>query len=162
MKGLSLWQPWASFVALGFKGNETRSWETKYRGLLAIHAAKNKSALDDADDILEDAGFDMSERTTIGGTKWPLGEYVALGELVDCVRVEAIRDTLTRRERAMGNYSDGRFAWIMRNIRKLSPRVDGRGAQGLFDVDGHALIEIRKQFPDVPLVAVRMERDLFR
>ena len=37
---LSLWQPWASMIAVGLKRHETRSWETSYRGLLAIHAAK--------------------------------------------------------------------------------------------------------------------------
>jgi activating signal cointegrator 1 len=39
MKALSLWQPWASLVALGVKTIETRSWSTSYRGPLAIHAA---------------------------------------------------------------------------------------------------------------------------
>ncbi len=38
MKALSLWQPWASLIALGVKTIETRSWATNYRGPLAIHA----------------------------------------------------------------------------------------------------------------------------
>lgn len=42
MKTLSLWQPWASLVALGIKTIETRSWSTKYRGPLAIHAARRR------------------------------------------------------------------------------------------------------------------------
>ena len=40
MKALTLWQPWATLVALGHKTVETRSWETSYRGPLAIHAAR--------------------------------------------------------------------------------------------------------------------------
>ncbi|TRU31740.1 MAG: ASCH domain-containing protein [Microcystis aeruginosa Ma_QC_B_20070730_S2] len=40
MKAISLWQPWASLVANGLKLYETRGWPTKYRGVLAIHAAK--------------------------------------------------------------------------------------------------------------------------
>jgi activating signal cointegrator 1 len=39
---LTLWQPWASLVALGVKSIETRSWSTKYRGPLAIHAAARR------------------------------------------------------------------------------------------------------------------------
>lgn len=39
---LSLWQPWASLVALGAKTIETRSWSTKYRGPLLIHAARRE------------------------------------------------------------------------------------------------------------------------
>ena len=42
MKSLSLWQPWASLVALGIKTVETRSWATSYRGPLAIHAATHR------------------------------------------------------------------------------------------------------------------------
>ena len=42
MKALTLWQPWASLIAVGAKTIETRSWSTKYRGPLAIHAAKRR------------------------------------------------------------------------------------------------------------------------
>jgi len=40
MKAITLWQPWASLLATEAKQYETRSWATKYRGLIAIHAAK--------------------------------------------------------------------------------------------------------------------------
>jgi len=51
MKALSLWQPWASAIALGSKRIETRGWATSYRGPLAIHAAKRcvKGELADMD-----------------------------------------------------------------------------------------------------------------
>jgi hypothetical protein len=39
MKALTLWQPWATLVAIGAKKVETRCWSKKYRGELAIHAA---------------------------------------------------------------------------------------------------------------------------
>lgn len=39
MKTLTLWQPWASLVAFGEKKVETRCWQTKHRGAIAIHAA---------------------------------------------------------------------------------------------------------------------------
>lgn len=41
MKALTLHQPWASLVALGVKTIETRSWSTKYRGQLVIHAGRS-------------------------------------------------------------------------------------------------------------------------
>lgn len=44
MKALTLYEPWASLVALGAKKIETRSWPTKYRGPLAIRAAKSYEA----------------------------------------------------------------------------------------------------------------------
>lgn len=40
MRALTLWQPWATLVALGVKTIETRSWGTSYRGPLLIHAAR--------------------------------------------------------------------------------------------------------------------------
>ena len=38
MKALTIQQPWASVITMGVKTIETRSWSTKYRGPLAIHA----------------------------------------------------------------------------------------------------------------------------
>ena len=37
---LSLKQPWAALVVLGYKRIEIRPWPTSYRGLLLIHAAR--------------------------------------------------------------------------------------------------------------------------
>lgn len=39
MKAITIWQPWSSLLAHRVKGYETRSWETSYRGPIAIHAA---------------------------------------------------------------------------------------------------------------------------
>lgn len=150
---LSLWQPWASFMALGYKLNETRSWSTPYRGLLAIHAAKTTAAVADADETLEDSGFDMSERTTVGGTKWPLGEIVAVVTLADCVKTELIRDSLTPRELGMGDYSCGRFAWVTRDLRRLAPGIPFRGLQGLKPLSTEGRSAIAGRFPDMNLTA---------
>lgn len=38
MKAITLYQPWASLVAVGAKPFETRGWGTSHRGELAIHA----------------------------------------------------------------------------------------------------------------------------
>jgi hypothetical protein len=151
IKLFSLWQPWASFMELGYKRNETRSWSTGYRGLIAIHAAKNKTALLDADDILEAAGFDMRESTTVGGSTWPLGEIVCVVRLVDCVKTEAIRDSLTRQERAMGDYSDGRFAWVTTDLHKIEPGIPFRGVQGLKPLSPEGMQAIRERLPQLVL-----------
>ena len=39
-KTLTIAQPWATLVAIGAKQIETRSWQTNYRGDIAIHAGK--------------------------------------------------------------------------------------------------------------------------
>lgn len=40
MRALSIRQPWAWLIVNGHKDIENRSWETKYRGRIAIHAGK--------------------------------------------------------------------------------------------------------------------------
>jgi len=41
MKAITIHQPYASLIACGAKIYETRSWATKYRGKIAIHAGKS-------------------------------------------------------------------------------------------------------------------------
>lgn len=41
MKAITIRQPWAGLIAVGEKVYETRSWPTKYRGPIAIHAGKS-------------------------------------------------------------------------------------------------------------------------
>lgn len=40
MKAISIRQPWAWLIVNGFKDIENRSWDTKYRGMVLIHASK--------------------------------------------------------------------------------------------------------------------------
>lgn len=148
MKTLSLWQPWATFMARAWKVNETRSWSTSYRGLLAIQAAKNRSALRETSSIL--AAAHASQYMDLIG-QWPFGEIVCVVRLVDCVPVEKIRDQLTQMERAMGNYSDGRFAWVTKNVLTLNPTIPYKGSQGLKPISTEALQEIAKQSDVVSL-----------
>ena len=95
MKSLSLWQPWASLVALGIKTIETRSWETRYRGEIAIHAAKQWTAEQKqiTRDLhlyrhLRDAGWKRGEIPfwCSNSQDWepPLGCVVGLVEILDC------------------------------------------------------------------------------
>lgn len=42
MKVISIMQPWATLIVLGHKKIETRSWNTKYRGEILIHASAGK------------------------------------------------------------------------------------------------------------------------
>ena len=57
MKAITLWDPWASAMALELKRNETRGWSTPYRGPLAIHAAKRPiRESDGVDDLVRRLG----------------------------------------------------------------------------------------------------------
>jgi hypothetical protein len=134
VRALSLTQPWATLIAIGAKSIETRSWRAAYDGVLAIHAARKWTptdrvfALGAAAPVLHAAGWDPR-----GGL--PTGEIVALVTVRDIVRVELIRDTLSPQERIFGNYSDGRWAWLLELPRPLRKPVPMRGSLGLWLID---------------------------
>lgn len=135
MKAITLHQPWASLVALGAKTYETRSWATKYRGPLAIHAGKAMSR--DARelcydqpyfDVLHDAGYDPFNL--------PLGAVVAVCELVICLPTTySLRESVSEYNRAFGNWGPGRYAWQLTNIRRFNPAISARGTQNLWNWD---------------------------
>ncbi|EOG5366173.1 ASCH domain-containing protein [Cronobacter sakazakii] len=53
MKALSIRQPWAWLIVNGFKDIENRSWNTKYRGPLLIHASATKPSMDDYSAVID-------------------------------------------------------------------------------------------------------------
>lgn len=131
MKALSLWEPWASLMALEAKKVETRSWYTSHRGPLLICAAKRKV---DADGLSA-----MIAAKNLGGfTVIPAyGMAVCIVNVIRCDRIAAFNPDCL--EHYLGDYTPGRFAWVTDGLRKIRP-FPVRGAQGLFDVDD-ALIE---------------------
>lgn len=106
MKCLTLHQPYATLLGLSVKRIETRSWSTRYRGPLAIHAGKRKpltwwqrTYMTDAFEAKDGAPWHTSLEafchvgTTKDGThtfadwKGPLGAVVATCTLVDVVPI---------------------------------------------------------------------------
>ena len=132
MKAISLWQPWASAIALGHKHVETRHWSTKYRGTLAIHAAKRWEP--------DQREFASVERT-LGRLPWrlPFGAIVAVCDLVDVRPTDELKFTVSAVERLYGNYEPGRFGWLLENIRPLAEPIGYRGGQGFFSVPDELL-----------------------
>jgi len=131
MKAISLWQPWASAIALGLKRCETRHWSTSVRGPLLIHAAKRWTL--EQQDFALDMGL---------GLPLPLGALVATARLVR-VFPTSYR-AVSEQERAWGDYSPGRFVWILDDIRALPEPIPWLGAQGFFDVPDDALYNARR------------------
>jgi len=137
MKALSLWQPYASAVALGLKTYETRSWTTKVRGPITIHASKRWGP----------AERDLSRNAArIHGqpllAEPPLGAIVAIAEIAEVFRTEDIREKLSADELFFGDYDDGRYAWRLENVRALRTPIPIRGWQGFFPVPDELLTGI--------------------
>lgn len=78
----------------------------------------------------------------------PFGAIVAVCELRHCRPTSEINSSfrawkdgqcywdLTDQERAFGDYSAGRFAWLLGDIRALPEPIPARGALGLWQYDG--------------------------
>ena len=115
MKALTVRQPWAWYITEGRKRYETRSWYTRYRGTLAIHAGKNAK--------------DMARA---GITGLPLGAVVCAVQLVACHRTEDLQD-ITEEERSLGDFSPGRYAWELRDVVVFDQPVPARGSLGFWD-----------------------------
>lgn len=133
VKCLSLWQPWATLVAIGAKQYETRSWSTSYRGPLVIHAAKTDKSLYMSS--WPHFRLHLKDRNITRLEQFPLGAALCLVELVDVVRTETVVDGLSAAERAFGDFSPGRFAWEIACVRRFPEPIPMRGAQGLFEVE---------------------------
>lgn len=140
MKAITVWQPWAGALAAGIKENETRSWATKYRGPLAIHSAMKAIQHTWSNLYMNDEAREVICRRLElpgiidGPATFPMGCILATAELVDCIRItpEYIA-TLTPDELALGDYTPGRYAWKLANVKPLSEPVQAKGKQGLWN-----------------------------
>jgi len=133
MKAMTLWQPWATLVAIGAKRIETRSWSTNYRGPLAIHAAVSKKG--------HEACLREPVRSTLEAFHYrscaalPTGKVIAICELIDILPTEDVRDIVENRELAFGDFETGRYAWLLEDVRSLPIAMPATGRQGLWTWD---------------------------
>ena len=125
MRALSLWQPWASAIALGIKTVETRSWSTKYRGTLLIHATQR---------FPREARELAATERALGRlpARLPLGAVVAVATLADVRPTEEVALEVSAIERLYGDYTPRRWAWMLADVRALSESIPASGGQGLW------------------------------
>lgn len=141
LKAISLWQPWASLWAAGIKIHETRSWPTKHRGLLAVHAAKRR----DLSGIVlwkELWTGRNSERLRGYGPYFmrsfgslPKGAIVGIVEIADCSRTEDCGVGISRPDYLLGNFEPGRYAWRAQKAHLFQQPIPCKGRQGFFNVE---------------------------
>lgn len=163
MRALSLWQPWASLMALGAKRIETRSWWTRRRGDVVICAAKNWNRT--VRDTIASPVF-ASELRRAGLTEDDLrgvcGHALCVVELRTCARIDNNSVTApfilingkdsyevfqTPHELEFGDYSHGRFAWLTDNLRVLRKPVPIIGKQGLWKLSAAEEKAVREVMP---------------
>jgi hypothetical protein len=129
---LTLWQPWATLVALGAKCYETRSWKTPYRGVLVIHAARRFDAQQQLlcreeifREVLSAAGYHHP-------MELPLGKALCTVVMKGAFPTEALRNRISAQERRFGDWSDGRQAWELCSVYRFPKPIPIQGAQGMW------------------------------
>jgi hypothetical protein len=155
MKGLTMTQPWATLVAIGENSIETRSWTTRYRGQLAIHSAKGfptdareLCGVSPCREVLARAGYRDA-------TELPRGEIIAVATLVDVmdfdastlknVRSRAARGEFPRHEADFGDFSAGRYGWVLKDVVQLEHPIAAKGMLGLWEVPRRVETVLRKR-----------------
>lgn len=128
MKAITLWQPWATLIALQEKPYETRHWPTSYRGKIAIHASKKW------DNEIISYVYDWRVQKVMLKYRlqeWDLarGAIVCIGELTDCIPTSLV----PKNEQRFGDFTPGRFAWKIEHVKTLLNPIEIRGKQGLWN-----------------------------
>ena len=154
MKALTLWQPWASLVAHGYKTVEYRGWPAPRSIVgtrIAIHAAARRPRMrevkpltyevmsDDARRISEAFGFDMPAIRTMCATTslddYPRRCILATALLAESLPPDRVAERTGRDLASMSLdeimlYS---HAWRLEDVRMLPEPLFCTGAQGFWN-----------------------------
>lgn len=142
MKAITIKQPWASLIAINKKHYETRSWNTKYRGPILIHAGKKIEK-----EYLKDYLFKnpLSESGIKNIEDIPVGAIIAKAILKDCIKVVECGYTYSILEDGtkiegdefyFGDYSEGRYIWKLEEVIQLKEPIPCKGQLSLWNYEG--------------------------
>lgn len=133
MLALSIRQPWASLILVAGKDIENRSWSTRRRGRILVHAAQGMTREEHEDAIHFAVGAIRTRRHEARGPQTTLralgfaitdlkrGGIVGSVEIVDCV------------DHSDSPWFVGRYGLVLRDPQPL-PFTPWRGRLGFFEV----------------------------
>ena len=127
MKVITIKQPWATLIAKGYKEYEFRTWKTKYRGDILIHAGKgiDKKAM---------------SRFKYLNLEYPIGKIIAKATITDCIYVDDEfarkmfqKDSLVYRRLTDRDGWNG-YGFKLENIEEIKP-IEVNGKLSLWDYE---------------------------
>lgn len=122
MKVLTIKQPYASLIANGYKKYEFRSWRTKYRGELYIHAGN---------------GIDKKRMSMVEDYElnYPNGYIIAKVNLTDCIPVDEKMSKQLRKENPKVYTHDytGYYAWKLEDVQILKNPIKASGKLSIWN-----------------------------
>lgn len=127
MKVITIKQPFATLIAEGYKEYEFRTWKTRYRGDILIHAGKgvNKKAMKKFEHL---------------HLNYPSGCIVAKAELTDCIFIDnEAREMLSKKDSlvyhsVITNTDWDGYGFKLEHIKKINP-IPVNGKLSLWDYD---------------------------
>lgn len=128
MKVLTIKQPFASLIASGLKEYEFRTWRTKYRGKVLIHAGLNvdKKAMEYFKDL---------------NLEYPLGCIIAKVNLTDCIPIDEEARAILKEKNSLVYASiikhlDWKeYGFKLENVKKIKP-IYIKGKLSFWDYEG--------------------------
>ncbi len=128
MKVITIKQPFATLIAEGLKEYEFRTWKTKYRGEILIHAGKG----------IDKEAMKRYEHLNL---EYPTGTIIAKATITDCVFVDNSLKEKLHHKNPLVYYGilNKDSAWTgygfkLENITKI-PQIKVSGKLSLWDYD---------------------------
>ena len=124
MKVLTIKQPWATLIMQGDKKYEFRSWQTKYRGELLIHAGKSvdKEAIKRLEKYLPE--------------NLPLGKILGKVRLVDCIKMSPEFEEILLKENSeiytKSSFQEN-YGWQVTDIEVFKEPIEAKGRLSLWE-----------------------------
>lgn len=125
MKVLTIKEPWATLIIEGYKAYEFRSWKTKYRGKILIHAGMSLER-------------DNAEKFKDYNLEYSKGAIIGEAEIVDCIFVtKEVNDELRKINPLVYGKSGHveKYAWKLENVKKYDKPIPVKGQLGLWNYE---------------------------
>lgn len=126
MKVLTIKQPWATLIMQKDKRFEFRSWQTKYRGELLIHAGKS---------VDKEAAKRLEKYLP---KDLPLGKILGKVTLVDCIKMSpAFKESLLKENSDIYTKSsfEENYGWQIENVQPFDEPIEVKGHLSLWEFD---------------------------
>lgn len=149
MKAITVKQPWASLIVEGIKDIENRTWPTKFRGRVLIHAGANPVKFNALGDILTFQQFDILKGNVSPFIGNYLGAIIGSVEIVDCVinhhSIWAEKSNLYQLapEETSEDYPDPIYNWVLANPIKFDKPIPAKGKLSFWEFADEQLPEIK-------------------
>lgn len=147
MKAISIHQPWAHAILHLGKCVENRTWPTRHRGPLLIHASKSRASYD------AQAERDWKRLYGVELPPWEglvTGALVGVVELVACLPLATWKawrangcDVATHDAAMLSPWACGPWCWVLAEPRVLDKPVPWKGQQNLFEVETEKMPGLR-------------------